>query len=141
MDQTLLSLVLELIYQLLAVVALALPVACVSWTFTKEEIFKELREWLCKKLKNRAGWICEKITYLITCHYCFSHWITALILIAYPVKLAAENWFGYITAGFAIVWVANFYLTMFNILRVFLKLLRAKADRAELMKKRLEKTT
>ena len=56
---------------------LALGVASVSWTVTQEEIFSELREW-CKGQQGSKWLVVLKATYLQTCYYCFSHWVTIL---------------------------------------------------------------
>jgi hypothetical protein len=100
---------------------LAIPVACVAWTFTKEEVFKEIREFCvgksvsCKKLYQR------KFFYLFTCEYCFSHYITVLMLLMTKYTLIYPDWRGYILAGFSIVWIANVYMSLYNLIRIDLK--------------------
>ena len=36
-------------------------------------------------------------------------------------KLLYENWVGYIISGFVIVWTANIYMSLYNIIRIDLK--------------------
>lgn len=100
---------------------LAIPVACIAWTFTKEEIFRELREFCvgkstaCKKLYQR------KFFYLFTCEYCFSHYVTLILLAITNYTLLYEGWRGYLISGFSIVWIANVYMSIYNLIRIDLK--------------------
>ena len=55
---------------------LAIPVACVAWTVTREEIFREMRDY-CKRCSTDCrALLARKFFYLFTCEYCFSHWVT-----------------------------------------------------------------
>lgn len=100
---------------------LAIVVACISWTVTKEEIFKEPREYWIAKSKSCNNLLKRKFFYVFTCEYCFSHYVTLLLLIITDYKLLYQNWIGYIIAGFTIVWVANLYMSLYNIIRIDLK--------------------
>ena len=110
---------------------LALPISSIAWTVTHEQIFHEFHEY-CVKRSTRKGKsvLYRKFFYLFTCEYCFSHYVTALVLILAPFKLLAGNWFGYVLAGFALVWIANAYMSLFALVRVDLKLVRKEADKA-----------
>ena len=100
---------------------LAIVVACVSWTVTKEELFKDSREYCIAKSKScNAPWK-RKFFYVFTCEYCFSHYVTLLLLIITDYKLLYQNWVGYLIAGFTIVWIANVYMSLYNIIRIDLK--------------------
>jgi hypothetical protein len=100
---------------------LAIPVACLSWTFTHEELFREPREY-CINRSQRGKSISErKFFYLFTCEYCFSHYIAILFLILTGYKLLLADWRGYVIAGFSIVWVANIYMSTFSLLRQNIK--------------------
>jgi hypothetical protein len=100
---------------------LALPIACVSWTVTHEEVFREPREFCqkmsqnCKKLPQR------KFFYLFTCEYCFSHYVTLFFLIVTRFTLLYPGWRGYLISWFALVWIANVYMSIFNRLRLEIK--------------------
>lgn len=95
---------------------LALPIACVAWTVTHEEVFREPREYCASRCKN--GNVFErKFFYLFTCEYCFSHYVTVLFLLLTGYKLLIDDWRGYIIAGFALVWIANVYMSLFGLLR------------------------
>src|SRR5271168_1631372 len=59
---------------------LALPVACVSWTVTHEEIFREPREWCEAKSEACKTPAQRKFFYLFTCEYCFGHYVSALLI-------------------------------------------------------------
>ena len=100
---------------------LALPVACASWTVTHEEVFREPRDF-CKQKSEQASTLpVRKMFYLFTCEYCFSHYVTALALILFNFQLLYAGWRGYLVAWFATVWVANFYMSLYNRLRLDIK--------------------
>jgi hypothetical protein len=99
----------------------AIPVACIAWTVTHEEVFKEPRAYCIKQSTDRKTLLGRKFFYLFTCEYCFSHYVTVFILILTGYKFLMDDWRGYLLAGFAIVWVANFYMSLFGLLRVDIK--------------------
>ncbi|MEJ7557728.1 MAG: hypothetical protein WKF66_05420 [Pedobacter sp.] len=100
---------------------LALPVACIAWTVTKEEIFKEPRSFCVEKSHNSKIFVARKVFYMLTCEYCFSHYVTLAILIMTRYTLLYSDWRGYIIAGFSIIWIANVYMSLYNLLRIDLK--------------------
>jgi hypothetical protein len=100
---------------------LALPVACIAWTFTKEEVFREIREFCVDKSTNCKRLYQRKFFYLFTCEYCFSHYVTILMLLMTNFTLIYPDWRGYIIAGFSIVWIANVYMSLYNLIRIDLK--------------------
>lgn len=97
---------------------LALPIACVAWTVTHEEVFREPREFCVKQSKICRRLLQRKFFYLFTCEYCFSHYVTALALCLTRYRLLYEDWRGYVVAGFALVWIANVYMSLFGRLRL-----------------------
>ena len=97
---------------------LALPVASIARTVVFEEVFREPREWCVHKSKTCRGLFQRKFFYLFTCEYCFSHWVTALVLIVTRYKLMYDDWKGYVVAFFSLVFVANLYLNMYARMRV-----------------------
>ena len=100
---------------------LAIPIACVAWTVTHEEVFREPRQY-CHDESVRAGTLLRrKFFYLFTCEYCFSHYVTAAFLIITRYKLLFPDWRGYILAFFSLVWVANQYMSIYNRLRLDIK--------------------
>ena len=100
---------------------LAVPVACISWTVTKEEVFKEFREYCVDKSLSCNKLYQRKFFYLFTCEYCFSHYITLFLLFMTRYHLIYPDWRGYILAGFSIVWIANVYMSLYNLIRIDLK--------------------
>ena len=100
---------------------LAIPVACVAWTVTHEEIFREPREFCARRSQNCRRWYERKFFYLFTCEYCFSHYVTAFFLLVTRYRLLYEDWRGYLVAGFALVWVANQYMSLYGRLRLDIK--------------------
>lgn len=100
---------------------LAIPIACIAWTVTHEEIFAEPRNYCKDKSKNSKRLVQRKFFYLFTCEYCFSFYVTALVILVTNYQLLYENWRGYIVAEFALVWVANIYMSLFLLLRTNIK--------------------
>ncbi len=114
---------------------IAIPVACIAWTVTHEEIFAELKDY-CVKCKNESkSFLKRKFFYLFTCEYCFSHYVTALILIITKYQLLYTGWKGYLVSFFSIVWIANIYMSIYGRIRVTLKKERLEADMIEEEKK------
>ncbi|KQR67710.1 hypothetical protein [Pedobacter sp. Leaf176] len=110
---------------------LAIPVACIAWTVTKEEIFREAREFCVEKSKNCNRLIKRKFFYVFTCEYCFSHYVTVLLLIITKYTLIYPDWRGYLIAGFSMVWIANIYMSLYNIIRIDLKKEKIRAEKEE----------
>ena len=107
--------------QLIWLFTLAIPIACIAWTVTHEEVFREPREYCVNRSKDCRRWYQRKFFYLFTCEYCFSHYITIIFLFMTGYKLLMDDWRGYLIAGFALVWVANQYMSIYNRLRVDIK--------------------
>jgi uncharacterized membrane protein len=100
---------------------LALPIACASWTVTHEEVFREPREFCKRKSQSCHSLPTRKFFYLFTCEYCFSHYVSAFALFFLHFQLVYTGWRGYIIAWFALVWIANVYMSGFNRLRLEIK--------------------
>lgn len=111
---------------------LALPVACIAWTVTKEEIFREAREFCVDRSKNGGRLVKRKFFYVFTCEYCFSHYVTIIMLIITNFTLIYPDWRGYIISFFSIVWIANVYMSIYNIIRIDLKKEKIRAEKEEL---------
>jgi hypothetical protein len=113
---------------------LAIPIACIAWTVTHEEVFREPREYCLKRCHNGKNIAERKFFYLFTCEYCFSHYITAAMLIITNYQLLFNDWRGYLIAGFALVFVANVYMSLFALIRIDLKKVRLEAENEETKK-------
>ena len=107
--------------QLLTLVILAIPVACVTWTVIHEEVFREVREYFERKSRTARHVPARKLCYLFTCAYCFSHYVAILALVLTRFTLLVPGWRGYILAGFGLVWLANVYMGLFMRLRLDIK--------------------
>lgn len=107
---------------------IALPIACIAWTVTHEEIFKEPREYCKNKSEGCKSILERKFFYLFTCDYCFSHYITLAFLIITKYHLLFDDWRGYLIGGFALIWIANLYMSLFARLRVGTKREKMDAD-------------
>jgi len=100
---------------------LAVPVACVSWTITHEEVFREPREYCQQQVRQARTLPRRKFFYLFTCEYCFSHYVAAIFLAIAHFQMLYRGWRGYVVALFALVWVANQYMSIYNRLRLDIK--------------------
>jgi len=100
---------------------LAIPIACIAWTVTHEEIFREPRDYCVRCSKKSRSLLVRKFFYVFTCEYCFSHYVTIAMLIITKYHLLFTDWRGYVIAGFSLVWVANFYMSLFFLLRMDIK--------------------
>jgi hypothetical protein len=117
---------------------LALPIACVSWTVTHEEVFREPREFCKSKSEQCRPLLLRKFFYLFTCEYCFSHYVTLLFLVITRFTLLYAGWRGYMIAWFALVWVANVYMSIFNRLRLEIKHENVKIATDQVVKEKVE---
>ena len=111
----------QLYFQIVTLFIISLPVACVAWTVTHEEIFSEPREFCVKKSKECSTVFQRKFFYLFTCEYCFSHYVTAVFIFITGFKLLFEDWRGYLISFFAVLFIANVYMSLFGLLRQNLK--------------------
>lgn len=129
------------ILQLVWLFTLAIPVACVAWTVTHEEIFREPREYCAHRSREGKNLIERKFFYLFTCEYCFSHYVTAFFLFLTGYKLLLDDWRGYILSFFAVVAVANVYMSAFGRLRQEVKSEKLEAKRREKVLEKVEQMT
>lgn len=112
---------LTIYYQVIFLFIMALPIACIAWTITHEEVFREPREYCERKSKSCSTLVQRKFFYLFTCEYCFSHYVALGFLIITRYHLLYANWRGYLVALFALVWIANIYMSLFGLIRVGMK--------------------
>ena len=114
--------------EIAALFILSIPIACISWTVTHEEIFSEIKNYCVKCSTESKNVLKRKFFYLFTCEYCFSHYVTALMLMITKYHLLYGDWKGYLVAEFALVWIANIYMSIYARIRVTLKKERIEAD-------------
>jgi len=122
--------------QLIWLLLLALPVACVSWTVTHEEVLREPREWLAERSRTCPLWWQRKFCYLFTCEYCFSHYVAAAFVALTRFQLLLEDWRGYLLSWLAVVAVANVYLSAYSRLRVEIRKDRVELEQTETQMRR-----
>ena len=128
----------EIWIQLVWLFVLAIPIACVAWTVTHEEIFREPREYCAGRSKNARSLFVRKFFYLFTCEYCFSHYVTIFFLILTRYRLLLDDWRGYLLAFFALVAVANVYMSSFGRLRQEVKSEKLEAKTKEKVLEKIE---
>jgi hypothetical protein len=117
--------------QLYALFILAMPVASAAWTITHEEVFREPRDWCVEHSKACRTLLQRKFFYLFTCEYCFSHYVSAFFVFLTGLKLLFADWRGYLIAWLALVWVANFYMSLFGRVRLEIRKERIEIDSKE----------
>jgi len=126
----------DLSTQIVWLFILAIPIACVSWAVTHEEIFSEPRDYCKKCSANKKTLIQRKFFYIFTCEYCFSFYVTVLFLAITKYQLLFTDWRGYMIAGFSLIWIANVYMSLFFFIRIDIKKMgtEAKIEEADLNK-------
>lgn len=107
---------------------LAVPVACIAWTVTHEEVFDEVHQWCLRKSRTSRGLLRRKFYYLLTCEYCFSHYVAAGAVLASGFRLLMPDWRGTIVGWFTLVWVANIYMSLYGRLRLDIKRERVEVE-------------
>jgi hypothetical protein len=97
-------------------------VGSIAWTVTQEKIFEEWRE-VAKKRSEKASSniLVRKFFYVWTCEYCFSHWVTILVLVITQFPLLFDDWRGYVISFFTLPLIANFWMSIYRSLRVDIK--------------------
>jgi len=119
------------ILQIVWLFVLAVPIACVAWTVTHEELFKEPRDYCARRSQQARSLAARKFFYLFTCEYCFSHYVTVFFLILTRYRLLLDDWRGYVIAFFALVAIANVYMSSFGRLRQEVKSEKLEAEKKE----------
>lgn len=100
---------------------LALPIACIAWTVTHEDVLREVHDYCMRRSEKDRRWYVRKFFYLFTCEFCFSHYVTLGFLALTGYQLLMDGWRGYVIGGFALVWVANIYISVYSRLRLVIK--------------------
>jgi hypothetical protein len=124
---------------LLRLLVLSLPIAAISWTVTHEDLFHELHQYCVKCSKTARQMVVRKFFYLLTCEYCFSHWVAAGMVVMTRFTLLYDDWRGYFIGWMALVWVANHFISLYGRLRLGIRserleinLMEAETKRADL---------
>lgn len=88
----------------------SLVVASVSFTVTEAYIFKWLRDMAAKK-SHFAG-------KLLSCGYCFSHYVAFFLVIAYDLRFFWSDCFvlDYFLSALALSWTGSLWWILMNIL-------------------------
>jgi hypothetical protein len=104
--------------QVVVLFLLAVPTACIAWTITHEEIFREPREFCVDRSRRCRNLLQRKFFYALTCEFCLSHYVAAAWLAITRFQMLFEGWRGYLIAWFSLVWIANVYMAIFGRLRL-----------------------
>jgi hypothetical protein len=106
---------------LLVLAVLAIPIACIAWTVTHEDIFKEPRDYCLRRSEKASTLLARKFFYIFTCEYCFTHYVTLFVLAVTQFRLLYDDWRGYVISGLSLVWIANHYISVFGRIRLGIK--------------------
>jgi hypothetical protein len=83
------------------VIFLSFVTASISFTVAETKVFKSLREWA----KRKNAFFGE----LISCGYCFGHWVAFAFVAIYQPKLFEIWWLlDYFLTALVIAWLAAF---------------------------------
>jgi hypothetical protein len=122
---------LSLAVQTVWLLLLSVPVACVAWTVTHEEVFREPREYCKNQSESAPSLPRRKFFYLFTCEYCFSHYVAAFFLLITRFHLLYADWRGYLIAWFSLVFIANLYMGVFGKVKLEVKKERVEIQHIE----------
>ncbi len=82
------------------VIYLSLVTASISFTVTETKLFEGLRSWV----KKKSSFLGE----LVSCGYCFGHWIAFVLVAIYRPKLFESWWLlDYFLTAIVIAWLAG----------------------------------
>jgi len=112
--------------QIIWLFVLGIPIACIAWTVTHEDVFREPREYCKRQSESARSMFWRKFFYLFTCEYCFSHYVAAFFLLVTRYKLLYSDWRGYLVAFFSLPFVANIYLGILGKVKLSVMKERAK---------------
>ncbi len=83
------------------VICLSFVTASISFTVTETKIFKPLREWT----KSKNVFLGE----LVSCGYCFGHWVAFVLVAIYQPKFFELWWIlDYLFTALVIAWISAF---------------------------------
>ncbi len=107
-------------FELGVVVKLGVIVYIISYTVTESALFDPLRT--SRRLNGR-----EKLRDLLSCHFCFSFWVSFAIAAIYGYMLPGFGnfFFDVFFNGLLLVFVANLLYVIMEILRNFRKLIES----------------
>ncbi len=121
----------DIIKEIYILIILSFAVASIAWTVTQETIFGEWREYCSKRSKTSQNLLLRKFFYVWTCEYCFSHWVTLVVILLSGFRLLIDDWRGYVLAFFVLPWIANQWMSLYRRLRVEIKQENAIAEKIE----------
>ncbi len=83
------------------IIYLSFVTASISFTLTETKLFLPLREWMKRKNSTLGG--------LLSCGYCFSHWVAFALVAIYQPELFELWWLlDYFLTALAIAWLSAF---------------------------------
>lgn len=83
--------------QIISIIITAMAVSTISLTVSKSKIFESTRTFIT----NKSYWFGE----LVSCFYCFSHWVAACVVAATDLKTN----YGFIITTLAIINIAAIF--------------------------------
>ena len=82
------------------VIYLSLVTASISFTVTETKLFLPLRDWV----KGKNAFMGD----LVSCGYCFGHWVAFVLVAIYRPILIESLWFlDYFLTALVVAWIAG----------------------------------
>ena len=100
--------------QVAVLFVLAIPIACVAWTVTHEEIFREPRDGACRGARPAAASCSASSSTCSPANTASATTSRSAFLIMTRFRLWLDDWRGYVLAGFSLVFIANVYMSLFG---------------------------
>ncbi len=85
---------------------LALPVAYLAWTISREELTRNARDWTMRKIGGHP--IGYKLAYLVDCGYCLSPWISLPLCWFLDFRLFGEGIVSLLLTSLAVAWLSAY---------------------------------
>jgi len=91
------------------VIYLSFVTAAISFTVTETKIFKPLRQWM----KSKSIFLGD----LLSCGYCFGHWVAFALTIVYHPRLFTSWWLlDYFLTALIIAWFSGMQWAFMSLL-------------------------
>ena len=118
--------------QLVVLFVLAIPIACVAWTVTHEEVFREPREWCVRQQPVRPHAPRAEVLLPLHLRVLLQPLRDDVLPLGDPLP-AASSRDGAATCSPAsrLVWIANLYMSLFGRLRLDIRKERQEIDAEE----------
>ncbi len=85
---------------------IALPVAYLAWTISREEITRNARDWVMRTIGSDP--IGFKLAYLVRCGFCLSPWLALLLCWLVDFRLFGDGILSLLLTSLAVAWLSAY---------------------------------